>query len=170
MATPFATYKLIILYMLQHTETSLSSSQISEYVLEQEYMDYFQLQQVLSELLETEFVEKQKKSNRSYYKITEEGKTTLAFFEEELSEDIRNEIREYLKLHGCEEREIILTPADYYETPNGSYAVSCRLIEKNKSLFDLNMSVPSQEAAETICRKWKQKSQEVYAMIMEELL
>lgn len=170
MATPFATYKLIILYMLQHTETSLTSSQISEHVLDREYMDYFQLQQVLSELVETEFVDKQKKSNRSYYTITEEGKTTLAFFEQELSEEIKNEIKEYLKLHGCEERETILSSADYYETSAGGYAVRCQLIEKNKSLFDLNMSVPSQDAAKAICRKWEQKSLEVYAIIMEELL
>ena len=88
MATPFTIYKLIILYMLEHAEGALTSSQISEFILDREYTNYFQLQQAISELVDADFVEKNKTSNRSYYKITEEGSTTLEFFENELSADI----------------------------------------------------------------------------------
>jgi len=92
MATPFTIYKLIILYMLEHAEGALSSSQISEFILDREYTNYFHLQQAVSELLEAEFVEKNKISTRSYYKITAEGSTTLEFFENELSSDIKKEL------------------------------------------------------------------------------
>lgn len=170
MATPFTIYKLIILYMLQHAEGPLTSSQISEFILDREYTNYFQLQQAISELVEAEFIEKNKTSNRSYYYITEEGTTTLSFFENELSEEIKNEVKEYLKNNGYEEEEDILTPTDYYETPQGRCAARCQIIEKNVALVDLNVVVPSMEAAKTICKNWPKKSQEIYGLIMEELL
>ena len=55
MAEPFTTYKLIVLYMAKHAKETLTNSQISEFILDREYTDYFQLQKVLSELTETEF-------------------------------------------------------------------------------------------------------------------
>lgn len=170
MATPFTIYKLIVLYMLKHSETTLTNSQISEFILEREYTNYFHLQQAISELVEAGLIGKKKVSNTSYYELTEEGKTTLSYFEDELSSDIRKEVRDYLKDKGYEKLERILTPADYYETSQGGYAVRCQLIEKNMSVVDLNLAAPSLEAAKSICRNWGKKSQDIYGMIMEELL
>lgn len=169
MAAPFTTYKLIVLYMLQNSEKDLTNSQISEFILDREYTNYFHLQQAVSELVETDLLEMQTISNASYYHITEEGIKTLSYFENELSSGIKQEVQEYLKALGCRARERILTPADYYETPQGSYAVRCQLIENNSSLLDLNISVSSRDTAKSICRNWPQKSQDIYATIMEEL-
>ena len=85
MAEPFTTYKLIVLYMAKHAKETLTNSQISEFILDREYTDYFQLQKVLSELTETELLRKRTISNSSYYELTEEGTKTLSYFEKELS-------------------------------------------------------------------------------------
>lgn len=169
MAAPFTTYKLIVLYMLQNSEKDLTNSQISEFILEREYTNYFHLQQAISELVDADFLEMQTVSNASHYHITKEGIKTLSYFENELSSDIKQEVQEYLKVQGCHIQERILTPADYYETPQGGYAVRCQLIEKNSSLLDLNISAPSLDTAKSICRNWAKKSQDIYATIMEEL-
>ena len=58
MADPFTTYKLIVLYMAKHATEALTNSQISEFILDREYTDYFQLQKVLSELTDTELLHK----------------------------------------------------------------------------------------------------------------
>ena len=47
MAEPFTTYKLIVLYMAKHSKETLTNSQISEFILDRDYTDYFQLQKVL---------------------------------------------------------------------------------------------------------------------------
>ena len=70
-------YKLMVLYMLNKVDFPLTNSQISEFILDRDYTDYFQLQKVLSELVETELLRKRTISNSSYYEITEEGKKTL---------------------------------------------------------------------------------------------
>ena len=66
MAEPFTTYKLIVLYMAKHSKETLTNSQISEFILDRDYTDYFQLQKVLSELVETELLRKRTISNSSY--------------------------------------------------------------------------------------------------------
>lgn len=170
MATPFTVYKLIVLYMLQNTDNTLTNSQISEFILEREYTNYFHLQQAISELVESDLILKETRSNTSHYKITEEGKKTLSFFEQELSSQIKGEVRAYLRTSGKEMQPRIMTPADYYITPQGNYAVRCRLIEKKNVLLDLNISAPNLEAAQSMCRKWAAKSQDIYGKIMEELL
>ena len=73
MAEPFTIYKLIVLYMAQHSREALTNSQISDFVLNRDYTDYFQLQKVLSELTETGLLKKRTVSNSSYYELTEEA-------------------------------------------------------------------------------------------------
>lgn len=170
MATPFTVYKLIVLYMLQNAESNLTNSQISEFILEKEYTNYFHLQQAVSELVEADLIEMQTRSNISHYTLTEEGRKTLSFFQKELSPEIKQEVKDYLKTSGCEVQERIVTPADYYISAQGSYTVHCQLIEKNTSLIDLTMTAPSLEAAKSMCKRWSGKSQEIYGKIMEELL
>ena len=117
--------------MAKHSKETLTNSQISEFILDRDYTDYFQLQKVLSELVETELLRKRTISNSSYYEITEEGKKTLSYFEKELSGEIKNEVKDYLQTHGGQVQERILTPADYYTTPQGNYAVRCQIIPEN---------------------------------------
>ena len=156
--------------MAKHSKETLTNSQISEFILDRDYTDYFQLQKVLSELVETELLRKRTISNSSYYEITEEGKKTLSYFEKELSGEIKNEVKDYLQTHGGQVQERILTPADYYTTPQGAHAVRCQIIEKDSTVLDLNLIAPGKEAAQAICRNWAHKSQDIYSMLMGELI
>ena len=101
MASPFTTYKLIILYMLQNSDGDLTNSQITDFILDRKYTNYFQLQQAVSELVEADLVEMSSQSNRSYYRLTSEGKNTLKYFSKELSSDIKKEVEEYLNSLHC---------------------------------------------------------------------
>ena len=172
MAEPFTTYKLIVLYMAKHSKETLTNSQISEFILDRDYTDYFQLQKVLSELVETELLRKRTISNSSYYEITEEGKKTLSYFEKELSGEIKNEVKDYLQTHGGQVQERILTPADYYTTPQGNYAVRCQIIEKDTTT--MHGSEHWQHRAGKPHRRCATagltKSQDIYGMLMGELI
>ena len=64
MAEAFTLYKLIILYMLDKVDFPLTNSQISEFVLDKGYTDYFKLQQALSELADGGLILKESTHNR----------------------------------------------------------------------------------------------------------
>ena len=93
MSTPFTIYKLIVLYMLQNTDDTLTNSQISEFILDREYTNYFHLQQAISELVEAELITMDTRSNVSHYRITEDGIKTLSFFQKDVSPEIKQEVR-----------------------------------------------------------------------------
>ena len=81
-------YKLIILKMLSMIDAPLTNSQISEFILEKEYTNYFTLQQALSELDETGLVTISNTHNSSSYHITEAGNETLRYFGDKISDAI----------------------------------------------------------------------------------
>lgn len=73
-------------------------------------------------------------------------------------------------MHGGQVQERILTPADYYTTPQGNYAVRCQIIEKDTTVLDLTLAAPGREAAQAMCHSWAKKSQDIYGMLMGELI
>ena len=56
MAEPFTIYKLTILNMLDKVDFPLTNTQISNFFLEQDYTDYFRVQQVISDLVEANLI------------------------------------------------------------------------------------------------------------------
>lgn len=170
MSEPFTLYKLIILYMLSKVNFSLSNSQITDFILEKEYTDYLTLQQALAELLEVHLIQVDASSKNSLYNITEEGLETLGFFENRISDQIKEDITSYMQGHGYElynERSVL---ADFSKNEDNEYAVRCRVMEKKSPLIDLTITVPTLQDAEQVCRNWEQVSQPLYAHIMKELL
>ena len=163
-------YKLIILYMLNRVTFPLSNSQLSEFILEKEYTDYFTLQQSLFELAESNLISLETVRNTTLYHITEEGRTTLTYFETKISSAIREDIDTFLSEHKYELRNEHSTPADYYRTTTGEFAAHCRVLERDSVLMDLTLTVPVEAQAKAICDHWKGKSQEIYATLIQSLL
>ena len=77
MAEPFTIYKLTILYMLNKAGFPLSNTQISNFFLDQEYTDYFRVQEVLGDLVDTELIQARSTHSNTQYSITAAGKETL---------------------------------------------------------------------------------------------
>ena len=170
MAEAQTLYKLIILYMLDKVNFPLSNAQLSEFILEKEYTDYFTVQQAISELVETKLIRVETVRIVSLYYLTEEGEKTLTYFGKKISSAIREDIDTFLSEHKYELRNEISTPADYYRTTSGDYAARCRVLEKDSVLIDLTLTVPVEEQAASICSHWRDKSQELYATIIKSLL
>ena len=163
-------YKLIILYMLDRVTFPLSNSQLSEFILEKEYTDYFTLQQTIHELTEAKLIRQEAVHNTTLYRITEEGRTTLTYFVKKISSAIREDIDTFLSEHKYELRNEHSTPADYYRTTTGEFAAHCRVLERDSVLMDLTLTVPVEAQAKAICDHWKGKSQEIYATLIQSLL
>lgn len=163
-------YKLIVLYMLSRVDFPLTNSQISEFILDQGYTTYFKLQQTLSELIEAGFIHEESTKSRTFYHITDEGADTIKFFKNDISASIREDIDQYFKNNKMELKNEISVKANYYPAMDQSYIVRCHVTEHNKTLIEINLSVPSETEAETIANNWSTQSNDVYALIMEKLL
>ena len=50
------------------------------------------------------------------------------------------------------------------------YSVRCQVIEQRMPLIDLTVTAPTEAEAEMIANNWTKKNQEIYAMVMAQLL
>lgn len=163
-------YKLIILYMLQKVDFPLTTSQISEFILDKGYTNFFNLQQAISEVVDSNLVRVESTHNRTLYHLTEEGAETISFFSNNISPEIRQDIDEFFKEKKYELKEETAVKADYYLNTNHEYSVQLQVMENNLSLIDLTVVVPDEVSAQQIVSKWNKNNQEIYAMIMAQLL
>ena len=170
MAGTFKLYKLIILYMLDMVDFPLTNSQISEFILSEGYTDYFKLQQTISELIEEGFIHEESTHSRTFYHLTEEGEETLYFFREDISPDIRHDIDAFLKAKKYDLKDEVSVKSDYYPNSENEYCVHCRVLERGQTLIDLTVTVPTEDQAKSVAGNWAKKNQEVYALIMSNLL
>ncbi len=170
MAETQTLYKLIILSMLDRVDFPLTNAQLSDFILTKEYTNYFTLQQVIAELLEAHLIDGTTVRNSSFYRITEEGRSTLEYFGNMISPAISEDIAAYLTANEIALRDETSVVADYYKNTNHEYSARLQVIEKDFPLIDITLSVPTKEQADAICSHWKNKNQEIYAYLMKELL
>lgn len=170
MSESFTLYKLIVLYMLEKVDFPLTNGQISEFVLDKGYTTYFKLQQTLSEMVDARFIQEETTHNRTLYHLTEEGASTLQFFGNKISSAIKNDIDAFLAEHKYELKNEVSARADYFPNNFGEFSVQCRVVENEVNLIDLTLTVPSEKEAQAIVNNWRQKSEEIYALLMKNLL
>lgn len=170
MAEPFTIYKLTILNMLDKVDFPLTNTQISNFFLEQEYTDYFKVQQVISDLVETDLIRAESTHSNTQYTITAAGKETLGFFKDKISDAIEHDTINYFSKNKLELRNDNAILADYFKTPNQDYAVRCQYRERDTNLIDLTLTVKRKEQAEAICENWKKQNEDVYAYLMDILM
>ncbi len=167
---PLTLYKLMTLYMLNKVNFPLTNAQISDFFLDKEYTTYFVLQQVISELLDTNLISAETVRNTSYYRIKEEGIETIELFVDKIPVAVIDDMDIFLIDNKYELRNEVATTADYYRSTNQDFIVSCNIKEGSGSLIELNLSVPSEDVAEMMCNNWRDASQDLYTTIMRTLM
>lgn len=170
MAEPFTIYKLTILNMLDKVDFPLTNTQISGFFLDQDYTDYFRVQQVLNDLAETDLIRPESTHNNTQYFITAAGKETLEFFRDKITDAIERDTIAFFEQNKMQLKTINSVVADYYRTPGHTYAVRCQFRERDVSLIDLTLIVNKKEQAEAICNNWKNANEDVYAYLMDILM
>ena len=166
---PLTLYKLIVLYMLNRVTFPLTTAQISDFILEKEYTNFLTLQQVISELTDAGMVSSQSIRNRTHLNITDEGRETLTFFDNRISDGIKADINTYLKEKEFTLRNEVAIQGDYYKSTSGEYEAHLVAKERGINLVELTFSVPTEEIAASICDNWQTNNEEIYQYLIQKL-
>ncbi len=170
MAEPFTIYKLTILYMLDKAGFPLTNTQISNFFLEQEYTDYFRVQEVIGDLVNADLINFESTHSNTQYTLTAAGRETLGFFKDKITDGIENDVKRFFEKNKLEFRQENFILADYYKTTNQNYDVRCQVRSDSTTILDLTLAVTTKEQAEAICNNWKNSNEDVYAYLMDILL
>lgn len=166
---PLTLYKLIILYMLNRVTFPLTTAQISDFILEKEYTNFLTLQQAINELTDAGMISTQSIRNRTHLAITDEGRETLSYFGNRVSDAIKQDIDSYFRENEFTMRNEVSVLGDYYKSTSGEYEAHLVAKDKDINLVEITLSVPVEEVAAAICDNWQKKNQEIYKYLISEL-
>ncbi|OGO78070.1 MAG: hypothetical protein A2Y23_15410 [Clostridiales bacterium GWB2_37_7] len=162
--------KLIVLYILDKIEISLTNTQITNIILENNIINYFSLQECVAELEHSDLLKLEESQEKLTYQISESGQRTVAMFQDKIPKSIKTLINDYVgknKDRIKKESEIF---ADFYKSKENEYIVNLKVIENDIVLIDLKLNVVSAKQAKLICEKWKNSSGKIYGQIMDSLI
>lgn len=161
--------KLILLYILDNIDLLLTNVQLTEIVMQDSLMNYFLLQQYLLDLIKVKYIQVITENDKHFYKITNDGRRVLNYFEKRIPYITREKILNRLsnKRNGIKEASEVIS--DYFPYNENEYSVECKIIENRTPLIELKVSVGSKAQAKNICEKWKKSSQIMYSKIIAAL-
>lgn len=163
-------YKLMILYLIEKVDVPLSNSQISEFILDKGYTNYFTVQMAFHELEEENMLRVKQIRNMSHYALSDEGSEAIEMFEYQIPNSIKEDIAQFLKEKEYELRKEASVTADFYPSKGDEYTVNLKIREKESPLLEINLNVVSRDQAVYICDHWEKKHSDVYSMLIEKLL
>ena len=163
-------HKLIILHLLQKMGISLSTSEICQFLLKNNYMDYFSVQQYLAELEDAGWLEKTHEQNNTRYTLTNDGEEVINYFINRISDEVKNEINIYAHENRKRIRAEYAVTANYFPEMNGDYLVKCGLCDDyGATLMEISVSVVSKKQAQLVCRNWRKNVNSYYREFLSSL-
>ena len=166
--------KLLILYLINRMEVSMSRAQITDFVMTKEFMDYFTLEQTLSVMMEQGLLEATQVNaqdvNSTRYTVSNEGLKNLEFFENHIPRTARLLINQYIIDNRGKIKRDYESTANYFPNiEHEDFQVKCGVYEDKRVLLEITVSVDTREQAKLIQANWRNDSSGRYQKIIDAL-
>ena len=161
--------KLLVLYVIKSLKQPISNTQLTEIILENNFINYFTLQQYISELEYSNFVKYIEKNEKKLISITDKGEKVLSFFNDRIAPIKRDIIDNYISKTIDNIKKELTIHSDYTIEKNNSFIVNLKALEDETLLIDLKISVPTKKQATSLCNRWKENPSDIYTKIVQVL-
>ncbi|MGL5086464.1 MAG: DUF4364 family protein [Clostridium sp.] len=161
--------KLLVLYVIKALKHPISNTQLTEIILENNFINYFTLQQYVSELVSSDFLKYQVMNEKNLLNLTEKGDSVLSFFNGRISEAKKKIIDDYLLLTIDSIKRELTIHSDYTIVKDATFIVDLKALEDENLLMEIKVSVPTKKQAASLCSRWKENPTDLYTKIMNSL-
>ena len=162
--------KLMVLYLLKAVNFPLSDKQLLDFFHGKDYMEDTFFQETAAALLDANLVLRDEVRGTMRYELTREGEDALYYFGKDIPVEIVDDMDAFLKENRYQMRNETGITADYIKTDN--YDFRCHMVvrEGKEIIFEMNLTVPSEEQAILLCRHFEENAQAVYSGVMKQLM
>ena len=162
--------KVIILYILYHAQIPLSAAEITDVILADSLMDFFEAHMYITVLIKEEQIEQIANSDK--YVLTDIGRDAAELFHKQIPYSIRKKIEDNLKSLKNEELMKELIYADFKPVSEKEFEVNLSVTENRfeSPLIDLKLKVTDRNTANELCKRWRSNYSELYKKLTEVLL
>ena len=161
--------KVLILYILDNVKEALTNNNLYKIVTAVVDMNYFYFQQFLLDLINSNYVMHYQNEENTLYQITNKGKQTLELTEDILPGIVKLKIDTNLKnaLEKVSNESSII--AEYTPKNEDYYNITCKIVERNETIFEIKTFAGSREQAKQIVDNWKSHAIEIYPQLLKTL-
>lgn len=165
-----AVNKLLLLYILSKMEIHLTNTQLTQIALENELMNYFSLQQFLTELTESKFLRSFTENSKECFTLTKKSMDVLEYFISRIPLDAKEKIDNYI-IHNKEEvLKETQVKSSFSKLSTNEFVVNLKVLENQTTLINLDLNVASNKQAKIICDNWKKNATTIYGDIIQLLI
>ena len=164
--------KVLILYILNNVNRDVTESDLFKLISPINNINYFYFKQTLTDLVDSKLVgtytkDEDSENIQTIFEITSEGKVSLdltidvlpGLMKLKADTALKNEFNNIIN-----EESIV---AEYIPENEHSYTVKCKIVENNKTVFEVKVFAGSNEHAKIISDNWKNNAQVIYPQILD---
>ena len=156
-----------MLYIINSIVDDFTDNDLFKMIAEINNINYFYFRDILDDLINSKLVETYTKDEQKLLEITDKGKQSL-----ELTIDILPGILKLKTDNVLKNRISIVADekavtAEYIPESETDYTVKCKIVENNKTIFELTTFAGSNEHAKKIADNWKQNANILYPKILD---
>ena len=170
MKEDLAENKVLILYLLNKLPDGIKNDNLYKIVSSANNINYFYFQELLTDLIETNFVGSFTKDEDTVVKITSEGQNALSLTKSLLPGILKLKADNIFKeeVSNIAEESSIIT--EYIPKDENNYTVKCKIVENNETIFEVSTFAGSRDRAKQISDNWKNNANIIYPKILSLLL
>lgn len=157
--------KIIILYIIKNLKGLCDEEKLIAFILKFDIYNYFYFKEYLNELIDSNLVNY---SSENKIMITSDGLEALEYFSDNIGEDLKENLNDYIDTFKKQEIYNNIISADY-NIENEKYYCNLSIKEQENDIFFLRIEAPDEEYAKNICEKFKNNPQILYKNIISVL-
>ncbi|RBP63854.1 uncharacterized protein DUF4364 [Alkalibaculum bacchi] len=162
--------KLIILFALSQFNIPMTKEQITQIILENVQISYFDIQFLIENLKTDAFIYEMSEAGVSYYSISEPGRSTLKLFESRIPTYIKEIITMFISQNKDKVLRQVKYQSSYVKQSDGEFIVNLVLLENEVSLIDIKLNVVNKNQAEFVCSNWEKNGDKLYTQLINTLI
>ena len=158
--------KVLILYTLNRINREITDIDLFKIISAINNINYFYFRDILTDLVESKLIGTYTKEEQNFYEITTEGKNSL-----ELTIDMLPGITKLKADNVFKEQLVTIADeeaisAEFIPENENDYTVKCKIVENNKTIFELSTFAGSNEQAKKISDNWRKNAKQIYPQII----
>lgn len=158
--------KILVCYLLRKVEKPLSFDNLNEILAAYGLVNYFELVDAVNSLLETGHIDLSENEGAKRYNCTRLGAGTADLFERSLPFSVREKaVAAAVELLARIKRESE-NKVEIKTDQNGLCTIHCRILDRQDTLLDVGLEVPTAEQAEMIKKRFLKDPELVYKGVL----
>ena len=162
--------KVLILYLLNKLQDGIKSDNLYKIVSSANNMNYFYFQELLTDLIESNFVGSFTKDEDTIIKITSDGQNALSLTKSLLPGILKLKADNVFKKEFSSIADETSVISEFIPKDENDYTIKCKIIENNETIFEVKTFAGSRDRAKRIVDNWNTNASKIYPQILDILL